>query len=449
MNHKKNQPSKYRKQVLIERYCQERLMFGFTTKEGSCYYDDKGWLREQETPEELLPFLGKHNPNFLIKLRLETVKSYMEKDANKDTTMREALNWIVKQYTLCTNYSLGIYNPYLHNDLNALIKYKINQFIKDKPFYKDLEPVKFYEYEWLETTNRGAIMSAIIGKYPVLYSYDIKSAYPAILSSQMRIPIRCGIKKKILDSEFQSYHYEKYSIGLYHCKITGKSKWFPKNKNNIYTHNQLLLARKEGLDIKMLENGSYNAILYPSRQLGVKDFKSCTVPSCEIFGEYMNEIFILKNKHKDCILFKRLISGAWGAVVEHLWYYFKAYGGEEAVIPDGYELVKLEHERDLCCVDVNNCYKTELARLKPFLITQQHSVMLPILNKYDDIIVRVNNDGILTTQRIEEFDNNPQEMGKMVFEKEYHKCTINHVNDITYHCSKCDMLLKRKDKHDC
>jgi hypothetical protein len=245
---------------------------------------------------------------------------------------------------------------------------------------------------------------------------------------------------KYLDPKYFNPEKElKY--GIYHCDIKSDiHSRFIYNPNNWYTHFDIQLAMKQGLPVKLID--SPNNLIYWKTTATVKPkpMPADCVRSDKVFGEYIWKLFKLKQQYRANKFLKSCLSGLWGRLCEQEKYY------KIAPIKEG--VITIEEDEVFDCIahsdDTNskyrvlnreNPYATNYARLKPFLFAKQRLMMYDMVFKqYKEShkFIRIRVDGFIVDKRIQEFDDNSKEMGKIVFDKEYHNIRTPNKNVIIH-----------------
>ena len=136
--------------------------------------------------------------------------------------------------------------------------------------------------------------------------YDETSLYLSIQQSAFTFPISKG-KFQMLKDFTNSKGY--YIYGIYFAVIEKKAGvLFRYNKYNWYTHIDLIRAKVLGLQVSLIQDGTFNFLVYE---------KETRIPGNVIFEEYVNFLFKLKilggtvNK-----VFKRILNTLWGALCQ-------------------------------------------------------------------------------------------------------------------------------------
>ena len=137
----------------------------------------------------------------------------------------------------------------------------------------------FAEYEVLNYRKQGGYnhVHEFDKIFKNVYSYDVKSSYPSVLvHPDFKIPIRKGEFKYIEPEKFKKFieikkdknGLDKLNLqyGLFKCKISKSEKSdkfdeFIKSDHDVYTHFDILLAKKLGYDVELLNENIYPYII--------------------------------------------------------------------------------------------------------------------------------------------------------------------------------------------
>ena len=275
-----------------------------------------------------------------------------------------------------------------------------------------------------------------------VYSYDVKSSYPSVLSHpDFKIPIRKGEFKYIEPEKFKKYieikkdknGFEKVDLqyGLYKCNISKPEKSdksfdeFVKSDHDVYTHFDILLAKKLGYDVELL-----NESIYPYVKNDNDKPFNCFVYSADkifesniIFRGIVKKYYDIKQKCKGNKIIKILSSGLWGNLCEDKTYYkntVKKDKGSFTIEKEDNEFLlytkpKVNNENE----EIEYYYKkqdeltrTSLFRMKPFLLSFQRYLMyIEFIKKIEDSggkILKIKVDGVYTDKKIEELEQNSE-----------------------------------------
>ena len=161
-------------------------------------------------------------------------------------------------------------------------------------------------------------------------------------------------------------------------------------------------ASELGYSIKIVEDGSPNALLYDGANMRVNGDKC--------FRPLINELFELKKKYgNEYDIFKRLINVLWGALCERVKkkYFFKAdkvFINEPMVVtkwmdigPDPFSPTNtVVHGRPIV-----HRFNSDYARLGPFLLAKARSELSQAIEPHLKYIKRVHTDGFLSKKKLD------------------------------------------------
>ena len=249
------------------------------------------------------------------------------------------------------------------------------------------------------------------------YKSDIKSMFPYIMSSQIMIPIKRGIFKKMTKEEFEEMRHKlngRVAYGIYKIKIYPSedekiNRWFRFNESNEYTSIDINHASLLNLKMELNTDEDLNVLLYPA---------SHCIKADKVFKPYVDYLYKLKNeKIPSAKLLLNIISGAIGELNKKT---IQANCNEwEFIDLDEMDLIPLSfsHSKDMKttkahCVSKSKFFKSDFARFKPFLWAQARFMMTKYLLPINNKVVKCITDGVITTEPIECFD----EMGKFKYE---------------------------------
>ena len=284
--------------------------------------------------------------------------------------------------------SKGIINFY---KTGTIKKTALNLFLSLTPSIIP-ENITQAESEFIEDANIGALVYGEKDYEGELHKIDVNSMYPYIYSSNLfLIPIKEGNYKQITNAEMNEMKF--FEFGFYRAIITGDSpKKFRLNPSNCYTHYDMTMARRYGLEIKMIENEKPNALIYNKDQ---------RVPGDQMFKEYVQILYPLKKKGVK--LAKRLLNIIWGVMAEkHISHKF--IKNEIVDIPTTSNILDIiELKSGDIRVDYNRkrkIFKSNYARISPFLMSMGRKLMGEIIDKNESIVKRVHTDGLMTTKKL-------------------------------------------------
>jgi len=171
------------------------------------------------------------------------------------------------------------------------------------------------------------------------------------------------------------------------------NKLFRFNKKNYYTSISLNHAQKLGLNIELIQDDKPNFLHYSRDKL---------ITCNEVFKPFVDFLFDLKEKKVE--MAKEILNRLWGALseVEKKKYFCE----KEINISDDEEIFEMrpyKHNEDIDIIStnkINKRYKTNYARLCPFLISQGRKHMSNILQPIKEHIHRIQTDGFLSDIKI-------------------------------------------------
>ena len=265
----------------------------------------------------------------------------------------------------------------------------------------------------------------------------MKSSYPSVLvHPDFKIPIRKGEFKYIEPEKFKKFieikkdknGLDKLNLqyGLFKCKISKSEKSdkfdeFIKSDHDVYTHFDILLAKKLGYDVELLNeniypyiingnNTPFNCFLYSTNEL---------IESNVIFSKIVKKFYDAKQKCKGNSVIKTLSSGIWGNLCEDKTYKTK----KVKKVNNSFNLDMKDNEHvdyilpnikdednviDCKYRENDNLTRTSLFRMKPFLLSFQRYLMyVDFIKKIEDAggkILKIKTDGVYTDKKIDEFE---------------------------------------------
>ncbi|GAM24653.1 hypothetical protein SAMD00019534_078280 [Acytostelium subglobosum LB1] len=268
------------------------------------------------------------------------------------------------------------------------------------------------EGEWIKKSAYGPLMMAIqhIG---ALYKYDVARMYASILrSSGFMIPIKCGEFQHLTDEELATM--KSIPFGIYRATIVGTHGAFKHNKNDYYTHYDLIFAKELGLTFNLKSGNKANALIYDS---------SCRKFGSDLFGKYIDQVLgwidACEPKSRLEELCKCLYQRLWGALskrnktkqcvnMECDEEVIKTSDGQRTIkhidinVDEDYSIDRITPTangsamiKSVCNTDM---FDTPFARIMPFIISRGRKMIGTIIK--DDIanIKRVHTDGFVSTK---------------------------------------------------
>ncbi|GAM23477.1 hypothetical protein SAMD00019534_066520 [Acytostelium subglobosum LB1] len=376
------------------------IVFKYLKGEQVQLYDDGDY-----TTISLEQFINKKRHKYQDKCEYIRILSGMTLEETLDSfkadadMLKEGTNGIINMYTTGQNIN------------KAAIKLFLSYNKTVKP-----EAIKQDEGEWILKASCGPMMMAMQFTGP-LYKYDISKMYAAIMKSGgFMVPIKCGDFQHLTDKELSAMR--TIPFGIYRATINGKHGAFKTNKNEYYTHYDLIFAKELGLSFNLKCDEKANALIYNS---------SCRINGSILFGKYMDQVlsWIKAGVPRSKELYQRL----WGALskrnkikehseIESPVEMIKADGGERAIRhffvgkdeeSDNESQTKDEYSIDRIHPTPNsnamvkaacdtNMFDTPFARIMPFIISRGRKMIGTIIKDDIDCIKRVHTDGFVSTK---------------------------------------------------
>jgi len=280
-----------------------------------------------------------------------------------------------------TGHELDLLRTYNYKNGALDYFYKLNAHINP-------EPIEAEEVEYIYKASIGALIWYEDYKGE-LFSFDVVSHYPNIMrETWMRFPIKKG------EFHFISELEKGIKAGIYRCKITDiDERLFKLNPLNYYTHIDLNRARDLNATIELIKDDKPNFLYYPPESM---------ISGAIIFKPYVERMFQLKNKKIEGA--KSLLNILWGALSEKKIKREYFYDDKEITIPDDNEIIAIQpktNKKYLINHYNPSCfYKTNWARIAPFIISKGRSVLSKIMEPHIDYIKRVHTDGFLSTKQL-------------------------------------------------
>lgn len=327
-----------------------------------------------------------------------------EQKNKKYISMEEEYENLIKDIELLKKESDGIINLYKTGNINNTC---IDLFDRMTKFLTEPEQIQQDEAIWINESTTGSLIWA--EEYSGdIYKYDVKSLYPYLMTTKNKFPIKRG--------EFQTLHtlenIQFFQFGIYRVKILPSedkhiNKLFRFSHNHYYTHISLEHARKLKLKMELIIDNKPNFLFYSRDKL---------ISFEEVFKPYVMFLFDLKNKGVNKA--KDILNRLWGKLGEYDRH--KKYDDKDIIINDDEEIVELRpcnKNEDVNLIKtnkINKPYKTNYARLIPFLKSKDRSYMSELMFDHINNIHQVLTDGFLCDKLIhtdEEVD-----LGKLKYE---------------------------------
>jgi hypothetical protein len=308
--------------------------------------------------------------------------------------------------------------PYFSQTAKKVIHYK-SSFV-DEP--EELTP---NEAIWIKKAFMGGLLFAKEGNYKNAVCIDMNSMYSYFMSHEhFFIPVKQG-EFKIFDD----YYIKKIvPFGIYRCVITTDKKeqsLFKFNVDNYYTHYDITNAMQLGFDVKLIQDGQANALLYDSQS---------RIQGSRAFGEAIKYLYELKQKVKYT---KNIMSATWGFMMEKTTKKFVVSDETDIEIPDTYTIETISKYND--CMKIKamkdeQVYKSNWARIGAFLTAYcRYSLRKVVSDNNINIenIIRIHTDSITMINEPIRNELLGYELGQFKIEKQGN-CEVHNVNEVIW-----------------
>ena len=351
----------------------------------------KSTITRQEYDESRLKIIS--NP-FLI----------VEKDftaATNKLSIIEAYNYYIEMADQLKKESKGLLNMYKCPTIKNIA---LNYFY-DLTKLIQPEEINNNEALWINKASSHAI--TYFQKYEGHVDvYDINSHYPYNMQiSNNMFPIKSGEYKMI------SKIKDKPDFGIYRCIISGDGvyKFFVFNKENYYTHSDILVARDYGLKVELIEDENPNFLYYSNE---------CLISGSTLFKKYVNTLYeYKKNNVKGA---KLLLNILWGALTEKKIY------KEKTSLNNSKDLSNMNITRLQTIDNINGSvhytkkddsqFRTNYGRIKPFVLAYGRNKLYFRYKKFENLIVRIHTDSLYLTSTPEDLPPVSDKLGLLKHE---------------------------------
>lgn len=318
---------------------------------------------------------------------------YVVIPVDQGKTLEETYEEFIKDADILKEETKGFINLY-KTGTNAKTASKLFEYFSGSILAEKLEQD---EADWIQNASIAALVFAEKYEGP-LYEYDICSMYPSIMAdSKMLFPLKRGEFKTYTQKELKQAKFFHY--GIYRCEISksGDNKidrLFRFNKKNYYTHFCLKRARELGLDIKIIDDGEANVLIYS---------RDCLINGNLLFYKYVQFLFSLKERQIAPKRTKGILNILWGYLTRMNIYTRTCKDDDDIFeIPINGTLVSLCPLDDGRTVinyipDNKNMFETNFARIKPFLLAKGRYIISTIIEPHNKIVVRSHTDSLLST----------------------------------------------------
>ena len=347
--------------------------------------------------------------------------------SNPLLSFEEEYEYVIKMCDNLKKESNGVINLYKSLSLyNASI-----QLFNDTTKNINADKIDYEEALWIQKASSGGFkfMDSKIQNPVIGYKCDVISQYPSILESKNFIcPIKKGEYSIMTDENFNDLISKKIiPIGIYRVVINSinrnddlYNRQFRFRESNYYSYVDVKTAIKLKFKLKLIQDGQANCLLYPRKTHCITGF--------ELMKQFNNIIYPLKQKKiEGAKVILNLISGIFlqknkrkrTVINNDDFEYVEDDIAELKTVPSKYN----EYSTINYFVLKDDFYKSNFARVYPFLTATARSNMTDILIKYNSEILKVNTDGIISKTKLDL--KYGCEIGEMKFEGSYLMNIIN------------------------
>lgn len=357
----------------------------------TCYDGEKEFFLTKEEKDKIY----KWRTNFIL----------VDK-SDKNTSLIDEYNNFINDANILKKETNGVINLYKTGNIKTTALHLFNETTK---YLKKPPKIEQLEASIISNASHGAII--FNEKYKgLIHSYDIKSMYPSIMNSNKLFPIDKGEFLTINSNEFNDNFttYKNY-FGLYYCYInksyTKNDKLFRFNKNNWYSHIDILLAMKLDLSINLIEDNQPNFYYYSRDKLLRGD---------EIFGNYINLLFDYKERRLPRS--KQILNILWGGLCESKTKNYEC--SKDLKLPKNIEIKSIGNTRNdnhyIGIAQKNKYYISSYARIKPFILGYARSLISSYALPHLDKIVYMHTDSIKSIEKLDIKTGN--NIGDLIYE---------------------------------
>lgn len=297
---------------------------------------------------------------------------------------------------------------------------------------KEPEHIDAIEGSILAKAFQGGLTYANKGYKGFGITYDVNSMYPSMMVDHyLQFPMAAGEPTTLTDADLNDSKQAKYfKYGIYRA-IVQKSgeinvdKFFKFNGDNHYTHFDLLLATELGLEFHLIQDGQFNFYYYHRSKL---------VSSQTIFSNYIEFFYKLKQEYKPA---KELLSCLWGALCQKEDRELYLKHNMEFSINAGLQITSIKPGNDdamrIRYQNPDIIYKTDYARIGPFLTSYARLKLVRQIKPYASHIVRIHTDSFTLDENLPVIVKVGTLMGQ--YKVEYSgQIEIEHINKIIKSC---------------
>jgi hypothetical protein len=220
--------------------------------------------------------------------------------------------------------------------------------------------------------------------------YDVNAQYPSEMSKVTnKFPIKKPTFHFMKQSEFDELKFFQY--GVYKCIVEGDNPLFQKHYNNKYTHIDLTVAKELNLKITLLSDVPFNVMLYGAGKVegGSILFKGFN----DNLYKYIRTAGI-SNETKSIL--KQIRNSLWGLLAEKETIHIKKDDNGLICYDADQEIIKFDDSNNyIKVVDKISTYKSNYARMCPFITSMGRRCIYRHAKPYQNYIVRIHTDCML------------------------------------------------------
>jgi hypothetical protein len=263
------------------------------------------------------------------------------------------------------------------------------------------EPIDQLEAEWLKI--HGGLMYCRPGTYDQVYSYDINSFYPFIMTTSNLVPIKRG-EFKILDV----LDHNNLEVGIYRLNVERNSHLpvLRLHEDNRYTHFDIQNMVKQGAKFELIQDNTPNCLIYS---------KDKCVSIASLFKPIVDYLYPMKQAKVPFV--KEILNNMWGALCQRKTKTEKVHE-ERYDIKNEYDITSIkvldvDSDDKLLNLKIKmmnkvDTFRTPYARIGAFITSMGRYMMTCKVLPIQDKIIRVHTDGFYSTQIIDKYANSTQ-----------------------------------------
>ena len=246
-----------------------------------------------------------------------------------------------------------------------------------------LEPITENEAEYLSYAMSGGLRYGNKTEIKNGFLYDIRSMYPFLLSEKTSMPIKQPTFHRL------DILPDNLKFGIYRCSIVSQNnkddKLFFFKASNYYTHQEINRARELGFTIDLIINEQPNAMIYPNHYVKFNNIK-----------DDIEELY--KLKQQGVKMAKSILLNIWGGMCQKDKRIFHTSSHTDIIDCDKLDRIKPEmNGHHLTKYNHTRLFKTDFARMGPFLTSICRCYMSREIEPFKDIIHYINTDGFISS----------------------------------------------------